>query len=86
MKRCTFYLFDYPWIKKVVLYDCTFEIYFVYERKCGDMMFCNLNFEMKYLTLVSSALSTGIIVDTIWPLSTGILVDTIWPLSMGYNS
>ena len=34
-------------------------------------MFCNLNFEMKYLTLVSSALSTGIIVDTIWPLSTG---------------
>ena len=40
----TFYLFDYPWIKKVVLYDCTFEICFVYERKCGDMMFCNLNF------------------------------------------
>ena len=39
-----FYLFDYPWIKKVVLCDCTFEIYFVYERKCGDMMFCNLNF------------------------------------------
>ena len=39
-----FYLFDYPWIKKVVLSDCTFEIYFVYERKCGDMMFCNLNF------------------------------------------
>ena len=39
-----FYLFDYPWIKKVVLYDCTFEICFVYERKCGDMMFCNLNF------------------------------------------
>ena len=39
-----FYLFDYPWIKKVVLYDYTFEICFVYERKCGDMMFCNLNF------------------------------------------
>ena len=39
-----FYLFDYPWIKKVVLYDCTFEICFVYERKCEDMMFCNLNF------------------------------------------
>ena len=39
-----FYLFDYPWIKKVVLYDCTFEICFVYERKCGDMMFCNLKF------------------------------------------
>ena len=39
-----FYLFDYPWIKKVVLCDCTFEICFVYERKCGDMMFCNLNF------------------------------------------
>ena len=43
-KFCFFYLFDYPWIKKVVLYDCTFEICFVYERKCGDMMFCNLNF------------------------------------------
>ena len=39
-----FYLFDYPWIKKLVLYDCTFEICFVYERKCGDMIFCNLNF------------------------------------------
>ena len=26
---------------------------------------------MKYLTLVSSAMSMGIIVDTIWPLSTG---------------
>ena len=39
-----FYLFDYPWIKKAVLCDCTFEICFVYEIKCGDMMFCNLNF------------------------------------------
>ena len=39
-----FYLFDYLWIKKVVLCDSTFEICFVYERKCGDMMFCNLNF------------------------------------------
>ena len=39
-----FYLFDYPWIKKVVLYDCTFEICFVYKRKYGDMMFYNLNF------------------------------------------
>ena len=38
------YLFDYSWIKKVVLCDSTFEICFVYERKCGDMMFCNLNF------------------------------------------
>ena len=44
MKSFTFYLFDYPWIKKVVLYYCTFEICFGYERKCGDMMFCNLNF------------------------------------------
>ena len=24
-----FYLFDYPWIKKIVLYDCTFKICFV---------------------------------------------------------
>ena len=39
-----FYLFDYPWIKKVVLYDCTFEICFGYEIKCGNMMFCNLKF------------------------------------------
>ena len=66
---CFIYL-NYPWIKKVVLYDCTFEICFGYERKCGDMIFCNLKFRMKYLTLVSSALSTGIIVDTIRPLST----------------
>ena len=32
---------------------------------------------MKYLTLVSSALSTGIIVDTIRPLSMGY---NSWPL------
>ena len=70
---CFIYL-NYSWIKKVVLYYCTFEICFVYERKCGDMMFCNLKFCMKYFTLVSLALSTGIIVDT------------IRPLSMGYNS
>ena len=41
------------------------------RHSCGDMMFCNLKFGMKYLTLVSSALSIGIIVDTIRPLSTG---------------
>ena len=39
-----YFLFDYAWIKKLVLYDCTFEICFVYERKYGDMMFCNLKF------------------------------------------
>ena len=42
-----FYLFIYLIIhgsKKVFLCDCTFEICCVYERKCGDMMFCNLNF------------------------------------------
>ena len=39
-----FYLFDYLWIKKIVLYDCTFEICFGYEINCGDMMFCNLKF------------------------------------------
>ena len=60
MKRFTCFIYlNYPWIKKVVLQDCIFEICFVYEKKCGDMMFCNLNFEMKYLTLVSLALSTG---------------------------
>ena len=34
---------------------------------------------MKYLILVSLALSTGIIVDTIQPLSTGIIVDLYIP-------
>ena len=34
---------------------------------------------MKYLILVSSALSTRIIVDTIQPLSTGIIVDLYIP-------
>ena len=28
----------------MVLYDNTFEICFGSERKCGDMMFCDLNF------------------------------------------
>ena len=28
----------------MILYDSTFEICFGYERKCGDMMFCDLNF------------------------------------------
>ena len=28
----------------MVLYDSTFEICFGYERKCEDMMFCDLNF------------------------------------------
>ena len=65
--------------QKVVLNDCSFEICFVYKRKCGDVMFCNLNFLMKYLTLVSSALSTGILVNTIRPLLTGIIVDLYIP-------
>ena len=34
---------------------------------------------MKYLILVSSALSTGIIVDTIRPLSMGIIIDLYIP-------
>ena len=42
-------------------------------------MFCNLNFVMIYLTLVSLALSTGIIVNTMRPLSTGIIVDLYIP-------
>ena len=37
-------------------------------------MFCELNFEIMFLTLVSSALSMRIIVDTIRPFSTGIIV------------
>ena len=42
-------------------------------------MFCGLNICMKYLTLVSSIMSTGIIIDTIRPLSTGIVVDLYIP-------
>ena len=44
-------------------------------ENCGDVMFCELNFEIMFFTLVSSALSTGIIVDTIQSLSTRIIVD-----------
>ena len=76
MKSFVFYFFDYPWIK----YDSTFEICFGYKRKYGDMMCCDLNFFlMKYLTLVSSVMSTGIIVDTIRLLSMGIIVDIYIP-------
>ena len=56
-----------------------FEIYYVYERKCGDVMFCGLNICIKYLTLVSSIMSTEIIVDTIRSLSTKIIVDFYIP-------
>ena len=56
-----------------------FEICYVYERKCGDIMFCGLNICMKYLTLVSSIMSTRIIVNNIRPLSTGIIVDIYIP-------
>ena len=38
-------------------------------------MFCGLNICMKYLTLVSSIMSTGIIVDIIRPLSMRIIID-----------
>ena len=38
-------------------------------------MFCGLNICMKYLTLVSSIMSTGIIVDIIRLLSMGIMID-----------
>ena len=51
-------------------------------RKWGDMIFGDLNFSMKCLTLVSSALSMRIIIDTIRSLSTRIIIDIIWPLSM----
>ena len=30
--------------KILILYESTFGICFVYDRKCGDMMFCDLNF------------------------------------------
>ena len=38
-------------------------------------MFYDLNICMKYLTLVSSIMSTRIIVDIIWPLSMGIIIN-----------
>ena len=28
----------------MILYDSIFKICFGYKRKCGDMMFCDLNF------------------------------------------
>ena len=59
----------------VILYDSTFEICFVYERKCRDMMFYDSNFLMEYLIMVSSTLLTGMIIDTIRSLLTGIIVD-----------
>ena len=42
---------------------------------CRNIMFSELNFEIMFLTLVSSSMLTGIIVDTIRSLSTGIIVD-----------
>ena len=42
---------------------------------CEDILFCELNFEIKFLTLVSSTLSKGIIIDTIRPLSMTIIVN-----------
>ena len=42
-------------------------------------MFCGLNICMKYLTLVSSIMSTGIIVDIIRLLSMGIIIDLYIP-------
>ena len=54
-------------------------IFVLFTKENVEMMFCNLNFCMKYLTLVSSARSTGIIVDTIRPLSMGIIVDLYIP-------
>ena len=37
-------------------------------------MFCELNFEIMFFTLVSSALLTGMIIDIIRPLSTRIML------------
>ena len=42
-------------------------------------MFCGLNICMKYLTLVSSIMSKGIIADTIRPLLTRIIADLYIP-------
>ena len=41
----------------------------------GDIMFCELNFEIMFLTLVSLVMSMGIIVDSIRSLSMEIIVD-----------
>ena len=42
-------------------------------------MFCGLNICMKYLTLASSIMSIGIIVDIILPLSMWIIIDLYIP-------
>ena len=42
-------------------------------------MFCDLNSCMKYLTLVSSLMTTRIIVDIIRPLSMEIIIDIYIP-------
>ena len=42
-------------------------------------MFCGLNICMKYFTLISSIMSTGIIVDIIWPLSMEIIINLYIP-------
>ena len=42
-------------------------------------MFCGLNICMKYLTIVTSIMSTGIIVDIIRPLSMRIIIDLYIP-------
>ena len=34
-------------------------------ENCGDIMFCELNFEIMFLTMVSSTMLLEIIVDTI---------------------
>ena len=44
-----------------------FIIVLFITKKYGDMIFCDLNFHMKYLTLVSLTLSTRIIVNTETP-------------------
>ena len=77
MKVFAFYLFDYPWIKEWFCMIVLLSI--VYDKKCEDMMFCDLEFLMKYSTLVSSTMSTRIIVDTIRPFSTGIIVNLYIP-------
>ena len=44
MKSFVFLSISLSMDQTMILYESTFEICFVYDRKCGDMIFCDLNF------------------------------------------
>ena len=67
------------WIK-YILHEKYDSLKSYYDLSYGDTMFCEWNFwKLCFFYTSSSALSTRIIVDIIWPLSTGIIVDLYIP-------